>query len=92
MDLTEEYFFINFKSQNKEIKYARQNYVNRRLSSKIFSWYDGCDIVGFTLNRNKTKVIRMFYNKHRRPEGDRVCESIYYPIRLRVFNPLYVNS
>ena len=88
IDLSQEHSFINFKQKDSKLKYARQKIVNCRFSSKVFSDHSHCDIVGFTLNKNKTKVIRLFYNKHNRPEGDHVSESVYCPIKLHTFNPV----
>lgn len=87
--LSQEHSFINFRQYDSKLKYARQRIVNRRFSSKIFSLYDDCTIVGFTLNKNKTKVIRLFYNKHGRPEGDLVCESVHYPVKVGISNPYW---
>ena len=81
-DLSEEHSFINLKQGNKTLKYARENFVNRRFSNKLFSIYSDYDVVGFTLNKSKTKVIRMFFNKYNRPEGDLVVETVHYPIRI----------
>jgi hypothetical protein len=91
-DLSQEHNFINFKSKDTKLKYARQKYVNCKFSSKVFSDHSHCDIVGFTLNKNKTKVIRLFYNKHNRPEGDYVSESVNYPIKLHIFNPVFKSN
>lgn len=82
MNLSEEHTFINLKTGNKTLKYARQNYVNRRFSNRLFSIYSDVDVVGFTLNKNKTKVIRIFFNKYDNPEGDLVLESVNYPIKI----------
>ena len=82
MNLIQEHSFINLKSGSSTLKYARQNYVNCKFSHKVFSHYEGYEIVGFTLNKNKTKVIRIFFNKYNDPMGDRVCESVRYPIKI----------
>ena len=86
-DLNEqEYTFINLCHNHPTLQFARQNYVNKTFNNKLFSLYEGCQIVGFTLNKGKTKVIRIFFNKHNRPEGDRVVESVKYPIQLSNFH------
>ena len=36
-NLSEEHSFINLQSDNKDLKYARQNCVNRRFGSALFS-------------------------------------------------------
>jgi hypothetical protein len=82
MNLSQEHTFINLKSGDKILKYARQNYVNRRFSNKLFSIYSDYNVVGFTLNKTKTKVIRIFYNKYSRPEGDLVVETVHYPVKV----------
>jgi hypothetical protein len=92
IDLSQEHSFINLQSDNKDLKYARQNCVNRRFSSALFSRYNGYQIVGFTLNEKKTKVIRIFFNKYTRPEGDRVCETTHYPIKLKTLTMLHSNG
>ena len=91
-DLSQEHSFINFQSDNKNLRYARQNYVNRRFSSALFSRYTDYQIVGFTLNEKKTKVIRIFFNKYTRPEGDCVCESTHYPIKLNTLTMIHSND
>ena len=50
---------------------------------------DDRQVVGFTLNQKKTKVIRIFFNKHNRPEGDHVSESTHYPIKIKKLNMLH---
>jgi hypothetical protein len=76
---SQESAFINLYPDHPTLKYARQNYVNRRFGKKLFSIYENYTIVGLTLSKNRTKVIRIFFNKHNRPEGDRVVESVKYP-------------
>lgn len=78
MDLQNEHTFINFQKGSNTLQYVRENYLNRNFCSKVLSWYDECQVVGFTLNKNKTKIIRIFYNKHGRPEGDRVVETVMF--------------
>jgi len=90
--LSQEHSFINFKQKDSKLKYARQKIVNCKFSSKIFSLHDDCTIVGFTLNKSKTKVIRLFYNKHNRSEGDQVCETVHYPVKVGIFDPLYPDN
>jgi hypothetical protein len=92
MNLLQEHSFINLQSDNKDLKYARQNCVNRKFSSALFSRYTDYQIVGFTLNKKKTKVIRIFFNKYTRPEGDHASESTYYPIKLKTLTMLHSNG
>ena len=88
--LSEEHIFINLQVGNKELKYARQHIVNRKFGNVLFSNYnDDRQVVGFTLNQKKTKVIRIFFNKHNRPEGDHVSESTHYPIKIKKLNMLH---
>ena len=88
--LSEEHIFINLQVGNKELKYARQHIVNRKFGNVLFSNYnDDCQVVGFTLNQKKTKVIRIFFNKHNHPEGDHVSESTHYPIKIKKLNMLH---
>jgi hypothetical protein len=91
MDLSQEHFFINLRCGDKQLKYARQGYANSRFSSKLFSYYNGVKVVGFTLNQKKTKVIRIFYNKYDNPEGDRVSETTHYPVKVGCLNMLHSN-
>jgi hypothetical protein len=84
--LPKEEYFINFKGHDSNLKYARQKIVNCKFSNKVFSDHSNYDIVGFTLNKNKTMVIRLFYNKYSAPCGDYVCESVHYPSLDPVFN------
>ena len=90
--LSQEHSFINFKQKDSKLKYARQKIVNCKFSSKIFSLHDDYTIVGFTLNKQKTKIIRLFYNKYDNPEGDRVCETVHYPVKVGIFNPLHPDN
>lgn len=92
MNLSEEHTFINLKFGNKTLKYARQNYVNCRFSNKLFSMYSDLDVVGFTLNKNRTKVIRIFFNKYDKPEGDLVLESVSYPIKVGSVSDTWFSS
>jgi hypothetical protein len=78
MDLQNEHTFINFQKGSKTLQYVRENYLNRNFCSKTLSIYDSCDIIGYTLNEKQTKIIRIFYNKHGRPEGDRVVETVLF--------------
>lgn len=80
--LSQEFEFVNLKTENKDLKYARENYVNMRFGKKFFSIYESCDIVGYTLNQKKTKVLRVFFNKYNRPEGDYVTETVRLPIKV----------
>lgn len=89
IDLSKEHFFINLQAGNHNLKYARQHYVNQRFSSSLFSDYSHRQVVGFTLNQKKTMVIRIFFNKYNSPEGDRVSESTYYPIKLNTLTMIY---
>jgi hypothetical protein len=79
--LHEEFHFINLKSDNKDLKYARQNFINKRMSIKRLFWiYGDEEIVGYTMNEKKTKIIRIFYNRHDLLKGDLRSESVRYPI------------
>ena len=89
-NLSEEHTFINLQVGNKELKYARQHIVNRKFGNVLFSDYNyDRHVVGFTLNQKKTKVIRIFFNKYTRPEGDRSSESTHYPIKIKKLNMLH---
>lgn len=92
MNLSKECWFVNLKEGNKDLIRARQDYVNRRFGKKFLSIYDECDFVGYTLNEKKTMVIRVFFNKHNKTEGDLVTESVHYPIKLGFHSPVYTLS
>ena len=76
---TEENTFINLYPNHPTLQLARQCYVNKRFSHRFFChWSDNEQIVGFTLNKKKTKVIRIFYNRSDLINGDRRCESVFF--------------
>lgn len=79
---SQESAFINLYPDHPTLKYARQNYVNMRFGKRLFSIYENCCIVGFTLNKNRTKIIRIFFNKTNSPEGDRRVDSVKYPVKF----------
>ena len=90
--LSEESQFINL-CNDQNVKYAREDYVKmfsyKKMSKKLMSCYSPTyTIVGYTMN-NKDKVIRVFFNKFLTPEGDRVSESVHYPITLGVYNSIF---
>jgi hypothetical protein len=86
--LSEESQFINL-CDDQNVKYAREEYVYKKMSKKLMSCYSSTyTIVGYTMN-NKDKVIRVFFNKFLTPEGDMVSESVHYPITLGVYNSIF---
>lgn len=78
MNIQDEHYFINFQQGSKTLKNVREILVNTRFSSRILSAYKKYHIVGFTLNKNKSTIIRLFLNKYDDPEGDTVSESVHF--------------
>ena len=82
--LDREHRLILFRGKD-ELKYCREHYVNgvgTRNFSKLKEINFGFDsrytVVGYTVD-SKDKVLRVFVNKYRDPDGDFVSESILWP-------------
>jgi hypothetical protein len=77
--IAQEHTFINLYPNHPTLQLARQSYVNKRFSHQFFTWWsDNEQIVGFTLNQKKTKVIRIFYNRSDLINGDHRSESVFF--------------
>tara|TARA_A100001201_G_scaffold40050_1_gene41547 strand:- start:202 stop:588 length:387 start_codon:yes stop_codon:yes gene_type:complete len=73
-----------FKEED-ELKYCRETYCNGvgtrnfyELVKKNFGFDERYEVVGYTTDTSK-KVLRVFVNKYRHPDGDDVSESILWP-------------
>ena len=82
--LDREHRLILFRGKD-ELKYCREHYVNgvgtrdfEKLKEINFGFDSRYTVVGYTVD-SKNKVLRVFVNKYRDPDGDFVSESILWP-------------